>query len=422
MSKNRAPTGAASPFPSRVGYYCWAGPGTIRMLRLKYGHPPIDEGSLLSSYDLPALQRLKSVLRVSDCWATYSWGFAEATEREDRAFLRAKLENFHRACVRVHAYVQGPNLVYADFADRDWFCRDVRGSLIAYHRGRKVVCVNNPGFREFLAGRVRAACREEVDGVFIDNVWLGQLGLPHGRGRTRGHVGCRCEACQSAFRKQTGSAIPSPRQDPALFEEYLAFRVRSVTAFLRGLRDIAHEHGKEFGSNSLDPRLDTRFVFGVDLSEVDRLQDYTLFEALSLPNPAHVRNNHRVGALRASGVLRKPTFVVSYKRGIGFDAPWSQEDVDAIFAESRALGFYPCIKGSEFVSGGRWHNLRPEGYRAPRSRRPLVIRPVPRRRRPFLHAALRLAEGRLNTLATFYYEHAWTKRYFNWCERLLLKP
>lgn len=406
--------------PSRVGYYCWAGPGTIRMLRLKYFHPPIDEASLLSSYDFPYLRSIRDVFGVTDMWATYSWGFSDATEREDRQFLRDRLEHFHRAGLRVHAYVQGPNLVHTDFRDCGWFCKDARGALIAYHRGRKMACINNPEFRAFMVRRVRDACKEEVDGVYIDNVWLGQLGLPHGRGVSRGHLGCRCDACAQAFRQKTGSAIPSPGSDPALLDAYVAFRIASVTAFLRELSGIAREHGKAFGSNSLDPRMDTRYVSGVDLAQVDELQDYVLFETLSLPNPAHARNNFVVGALRQSGVLRKPTFVVSYKRGIGFDAEWSQDDVDAVFAEGKALGYHPCLKGSEFVRDGVWHNLRPERFLGPKTHLPLVIAPVSRRHRPLARWFLCRMEGWLNALATLYWEKRWARRWFGWSERLLL--
>jgi hypothetical protein len=33
----------------RIGYYCWAGPGTIRMIKVKYFNPRIDEKSLMTS-------------------------------------------------------------------------------------------------------------------------------------------------------------------------------------------------------------------------------------------------------------------------------------------------------------------------------------------------------------------------------------
>lgn len=54
----------------------------------------------------------------------------------------------------------------------------------------------------------------------------------------------------------------------------------------------------------------------------------------------------------------KPIFIVSYKNVIGKHAMFSQRDVDAIYTESQALGYFPCYKASEFTTKKVWHPLR----------------------------------------------------------------
>lgn len=43
----------------RIGYYCWAGENTARMIRTKYFKPQIDENSLMYSYEYDYLKDLK---------------------------------------------------------------------------------------------------------------------------------------------------------------------------------------------------------------------------------------------------------------------------------------------------------------------------------------------------------------------------
>ena len=50
--------------------------------------------------------------------------------------------------------------------------------------------------------------------------------------------------------------------------------------------------------------------------------------------------------------------MVSYKRGIGRERLYSQADFDAVYSESRSVGYVPCYKASEYTTKGVWHNLR----------------------------------------------------------------
>lgn len=71
----------------RVGFYCWAGPDTIRMINLKFFNPGIDKESIMGSYEYDYLAQLKETFGVTDFWAMYSWGFSNRSERKQREFL-----------------------------------------------------------------------------------------------------------------------------------------------------------------------------------------------------------------------------------------------------------------------------------------------------------------------------------------------
>jgi hypothetical protein len=338
----------------RAGVYCWAGPGTERMIRLKYPHHKIDLSSVWQSYDLDQLQQAKEKLGTTDAWVSYSWGFSEQTEQEDYQFLRQRLENFHRLGIKTNAYVQGTNLVLEEHQEKDYFCRDYRGRLIPYHRGRKLTCPNNPAFKAYLHRKVALALNEEVDGVYIDNMHFGQLPLLLGKRRTT-FFGCRCQHCQKRFKREVGTAIPSLfHLDSEVFSAYVDFRVRSLMELVRELADQVHTAGKQFGSNSFDPRHDPRLLYGTDLGELNQVQDYFLFENHYLP--CKKRSNAYLQPLVQP--LSKPVFVVSYKRGIGRERHYSQADFDAVYSESQTMGYIPCYKASEYTTRGVWHNLR----------------------------------------------------------------
>ncbi len=342
----------------RAGAYYWAGPGTIRMIRQKFFRPRIDEEDLMRSYDLDRLSRLKDTLGLTDAWVTWSWGFSRATEAPDRSFLRRKLENFKRLGIRTHAYVQGTNLVFDEHKDADYYCRDDRGQLIPYHRGRKLCCPNNPAFRRYLVERVREACAEDVDGVFMDNLHFGQFPIPLDGFIT--FFGCRCTHCATAFREATGWEIPRIHHpNDARTKAYIRFRSDSMHALLGELRAVTRAAGKEFGSNGLDLNLDTNLFYGYDLQKLQDQQDYLLVENFN--HPLGRRSNARLAPILETA--RVPVFIVSYKKTIGGHGAVSQRDLDAVHTESKILGYHPCYKCAEFTTDKVWHNLKTDALR-----------------------------------------------------------
>jgi hypothetical protein len=340
----------------RAGIYCWAGPGTERMIRLKYPHHTIDRLSLWQAYDPDQLRQAREKLGTTDAWVSFSWGFSEETEQEDYAFLRRRLGNFHRLGIKTHAYVQGTNLVLEEHRDNDYYCRDHRGRLIPYHRGRKLTCPNNPAFRAYIHRKVALALQEEVDGVFVDNIHFGAFPLLLGKTRST-FFGCRCQHCQRRFHGEVGGSIPTlfhVQSQP--FQAYVEFRVRSLMDLVRALAVQVHTAGKEFGTNSFDPRLNPKLFYGTDLEGLAQTQDYLLFENHYLPSKT--RSNAYLQPLVQP--VSKPVFVVSYKQGIGRERQYSQAEFNAVYSESQAVGYVPCYKASEYTTKGMWHNLRYE--------------------------------------------------------------
>lgn len=346
---------------SRVGLYLWGGPGTIRMIRLKFFDPAIDEASVMRCYDYDYLARMRDTFGITDVWATYSWGFSDEREIEDRAFLISKIDNFKRLGLRLHAYIQGTNLVYRDFPGIDWWARDEQNRLVPYHRGRKVVCPNNPGFRSYIASKIHRMGGLGFDGVFMDNIQMGQLAMG-ARHRPLAFAGCACEYCKTLFEGASGNEIPHRLRNDAVSRTYLAFRIASTTSFLKAAAAQAHAASLQFGSNSFDPSFDTEIVFGTNLGEVARAQDYLFFENHAFPRRGV---SHNLPAEQIAREVRKPVFVVSYIHGIGRDDAPTQDELNAWRGERQIATFNSCLKGSEFVTDGVWHNLDPFAYEAP---------------------------------------------------------
>lgn len=349
----------------RVGLYSWAGPGTIRMIAQKYFSPRIDENSIMSAYDYDYLSRVKDLFGITDVWASYSWGFSAKRERQDYEFLKSKLDNFKKLNLKVHAYIQGTNLVYEDYKGKDWFCSDEKGRPITYYKGRRMTCLNNPGFQDYVFDKISSMLKLPVDGIFMDNVVMGQIPPPFfKKGLPYIFAGCRCRHCQKKFTDETGYEIPKIlTKKREVSEKYLLFRTKSTTEFVARASKLVRSNNFEFGTNSYDPKHNTKLMYGTDLGEIEKLQDYLLFENHSLPRARGQKNNKYIHEL--SLATKKPVFVVSYKKGIGFDKLFSQKEIDRIFAERSRSNFHICLKGSEYLTGGVWHNMYIDDYNAP---------------------------------------------------------
>jgi hypothetical protein len=327
------------------------------MINLKYFNPSIDREGLMKSYDEDVLQMFKKKFSITDAWVTYSWGFSDAHEQEGYDFLRQSLPHFKNSGIATHAYVQGTNLVYADHHATDYWCRDLYGRTIPYHRGRLLCCPNNPAFRRLLLARIEDACQLDTTGVYVDNFHFGQFPVP--LGEYLSFFGCHCQFCKTEFHDAFGKDLP--RTFPVHSEDtehYINFRTERLMELASDIRAITNRYGKQFGTNSFDPSLRTQLFYGTDLSSLSRLQDYLMFEDYHHPS-AHKSHVHLKPLIDASPV---PVFCTSYKKAIGKHAAFSQIDLDAVASESRQLGYFPCFKATEFTTNGIWHNMDPRQY------------------------------------------------------------
>lgn len=347
----------------RVGLYAWGGPGTVRLLHTKYANPTIDTQSFLKMYDASWLDSAKKTVNVTDMWVTYSWGFSNATEKKDREFITHRLPLFRDRNITSYAYIQGTNLVTKEFPQsgpESPFCRDAMGALLPYSRGRSLTCPNNPKAVAIIASRVAEACEHDFDAIFIDNIFFG-LPAWYFRKDLLSFCGCSCSYCQEKFYKEYGYQLPlRSKKGEKVVTDYINFRTRSITELITRVSKISRSAGKQFGVNLYDPYWHTSdIMFGYNFAEIEPHLDYFLIE-----NHNVVRGNAHLKPLLSS--TDKPTFIVSYKKGIGFDSSFTQDELDTWWTDAHTHGYIPCLKATEYITNKIWHGIKWESVTPPR--------------------------------------------------------
>ena len=344
---------------NRIGFYSWSGADTVEMIRLKYFNPPIDSANILSSYSEAYIEKIKNQLGVTDIWATFSWGFGFENELEQYNFIIEKIKLFHNYDIRVHAYIQGPNRVYNQTHKKlSIWAKNAFGSKIFYHSGRYITCIQNPVFLALQDQILDYALNFPFDGIFIDNIWMGQIPLKVGKDIS--FFGCKCWNCKNKYYESTGKKIPDFYRDyihNSYYFSYQNFRIQCVTNYLKNIAKKVHNKNIEFGWNSYDG-MQTEFTSGLDLEATKSFCDYFLFENHSLPGYRYGKNFSNQYLSDFIQKTSKPVFIVSYKEGIGLEPNFSKNDIELILAESKLLSYAPCFKGGEFVTDGVWHNLK----------------------------------------------------------------
>ncbi len=347
----------------RVGIYFWAGPGTIRMIRTKYGEVAVDEKSFLEAYTEQNISLLKELFSVTDAWISCSWGFSDAVENEDFQFFQDSLTSFQSAGIRTHAYIQGFNLVAKQHTKQDYWCRDVYGNTIPYSPNRLFTCPNNPYMERLLLQRVEKACQTSVSGIYVDNILFGFPPWFQTR-KTSSFYGCCCKYCDSEFFLENGFHIVESFLSRKRLSTYNIFRVNSTAAIIRKISSICKKYKKELGINLTDPVLrDASIYYGYDLKKIDPFLDYYLIENHNLPGCGEASNRHLQQLIHET---KKPVFVVSYNKGIGDEERYSQQNIDDIFSESAQLGHCVCLKATEFTTKNVWHTIRINEYQSPK--------------------------------------------------------
>lgn len=350
--------------------YLWAGPGTVRMNRLKFMGAPVDEAVHLEAHTDLGARRVAEEAACNWAYLTCDWGFPPEQEQEDWEAFRRAVEIYHRCGVRTFGYVQTSNYVCAgSYQEKDWYAQDPQGRPFYYYTGRYMACWLHPEWRAHLKEMVRRVVEAGADGVFFDNPWMGIGPLFFG-GVWLGAAGCYCPRCSEAFRRATGLEIPT-RIDPLRedVQVYLHWRAGVVTSTLRELAEYARLLNPDvlISANNFDAVMRPSFlILGIDLPALAEVQDVLMIEDYGLPrweaSKGLLVNNALT--LRVARALAKgtPVSTIPYDRGIGFDGVYPPRRFRQAIAEAAACGAISVIKGTEFVECGVFTLLTAPDY------------------------------------------------------------
>lgn len=350
--------------------YLWAGPGTIRMNRLKFMGMPVDEAVHLEAYTDVGARRVVEEAACNWVYLTCDWGFPPEQEQEDWEAFRRAVDIYHRHGARTFGYVQTSNYVWAgSYREKDWYAQDPQGRPFYYYTGRYMACWLHPEWRAHLKDMVRIVVEAGADGIFFDNPWLGAQPFLFG-GAWLGAAGCYCPRCREAFRRATGLEIPvaiDPLREDV--QAYLRWRAGVVTSTLEELAEYARSLNPEvlISANDFDAVMRPSYlILGIDLSALARVQDVLMIEDYGLPRWEAKDNllvnnalTLRVARARAGGT---PISTLPYDRGIGFDGVYPPRRFRQAIAEAAACGAMAVVKGTEFIERGTFTLLTAAEY------------------------------------------------------------
>jgi hypothetical protein len=355
--------------------YLWAGPGTVRMNRLKFMGAPVDEAVHADAHTPVAVRRMSEEAAFSWAYLMYDWGFPPEVEQEDWLEFRRAAEVYHRAGMQVFGYVQFSNCAYdGSFRDKDWYALDPKGRPFFYYTGRYMTCWTHPEWLDHLRGIVRGIVEAGADGVFFDNPWHGIQPLNLG-GVWMGPAGCHCARCQAAFRRVAEIEIPAqiaPESDEAS-RRYLRWRAEQVTGTMAMLADYARSLDPEvvISANDFDAVMRPSYlIYGIDLASLAGVQDVVMIEDYGLPRwgdgadgraPVLVNNALTLRTARAL-IGDTPLSTDPYDQGIGFDGVYSPRRFRQGIAEAAACGATMVVKGTEYVEDGEFTLLTAERF------------------------------------------------------------
>jgi len=335
--------------------YLWAGPGTIRMNRLKFMDAPVDTFVHTEAHRPEGAARMVDEAGFNWIYLTYDWGFPPEVEQEDwKAFAQAAAV-YHEAGARVFGYVQLSNCVFdGSYRTKDWYALDPQGRRFHYYTGRYMTCWLHPGWIEHLKEMTRGVIQAGADGVFYDNPWNGAQPLHFG-GAWLGPVGCYCERCRTAFQMAAGAEIPVrlDLQDE-VSRQYIRWRARQVTRVLGQLADHARTLKPDVvvSVNDFDAVMRPSYlVFGVDLAGLAQVQDVMMIEDYGLPRlTGNLLVNNALTLRTAHGLCGgTPVSTIPYDKGIGFDGVYPAERLVLGMVEAAACGAPMVVKGTEYV-------------------------------------------------------------------------
>jgi len=348
--------------------YLWAGPGTVRMNKLKFMDALVDSRVHMEAHTPAGAERMAWEAGFNCAYLTYDWGFPPEIAQEDWREFEQALQIYQAAGLRVFGYIQTSNYVRSgSYTNKDWFARDPKGRPHPYYTGRLMTCWTDPEWLAHLHEMVQRVVQAGSDGIFFDNLWHGAQPF-HLGGAWLGVAGCYCQRCQSIFKEHSGQKIPKklyPDRDPQS-QVYLRWRAEQVTQTLADLAWFARSLNPQVqvSANNFDPIVRPSFVtYGIDLAALAKVQDVLLLENFALPNWQPTREKgetprlvNNALTLRTARALAgdTPLTPISYDKGIGFDEPYPPLRYRQGIAEAAACGTAMVVKGTEYFHQGRF--------------------------------------------------------------------
>ena len=352
--------------------YLWAGPGTIRMNKVKFMGYPVDEGIHMEAHTYPAAKLVVDELHSNWVHLMYNWGFPPEIEQEDWEDFRKAATAYHEAGSPVFAYIQTSNCVYSgSFVEKDWYACSASGQKIYYYAGRYMVDWMHPDWIEHLKFLIQGAIDRGADGIFFDNLWYGEE--PNSLMRAwLGGAGCYCQRCQQLYQNETGHTIPRkilPERDEVA--DYLRWRAARVTSMMQELADYIHQlkPGTPISANDFDVTMRNSFLIsGIDVEALAEIQDVIMVENFALPSwnegsrPRLANNALTIRNTREFVRDQAHLNVLSYDVGIGFDPVYPPRRHQQGIAEAAACGASMTIKGTEYNDGKQMTLLTDRAY------------------------------------------------------------
>ena len=352
--------------------YLWAGPGTIRMNRLKFMNQDVDEQAHQHAHSQDGVNVVLDKMVCNWVHLTYNWGFPPEVEQEDREDFRKAAELYHQRGEQVFAYIQTSNCVFdGSFKNKDWYALDPKGKKIFYYSGRYMACLAHPEWVQHLKDVIQGAIERGADGIFFDNMWHGAMPIPM-FGAWLGAAGCHCERCKSAYQQESGHPIPTviDPDDPQV-RHYLRYRADQTTQLIAELAAFAQQiqPGTPISANDyLHFSSATYVIYGQDIAALSRVKDVTMIENFALPRWDHqprLRLANNALTIRNALALIDPKAhlsVLSYDVGIGFDGTYPLRRYQQGIAEAAACGASMTAKGTEYFVDGKHTVLTPKGF------------------------------------------------------------
>lgn len=343
--------------------YMWAGPGTIRINKVKFPGKAIDEQVHIKGGLHDGAIRLKK-MGYNWIYCTYNWGFPPEIEKEDHEYFKKTVEEYHAQGLKVFGYVQFSNVVFTgSYLTKRWYALDPYGERINYYSGRYLVCPTDQEWKEHLRQIVIGIIDAGADGVFFDNMF----------GSWFGFRPCYCDRCQSLFKdfsKERGfdvKGIPHYLGEDIDSRLYLTWRKKIIWQTVEELSDIARKLKPDvlISSNSFEAGISKLSIMaGIDLREAFRVQDLVMIENHQIPRKFHgiqIFNTmtYRIAHAHNKG---KPVTSVPYMFGIGDDSVYPIRTYLQAMAEAYSNDSVMVLKGTEYFHNGKWTLLTDDQF------------------------------------------------------------